>query len=379
LRGPLVTVDAAGSAVAARPRRDLLSLYAELAKVRICAMVLLTTAVGFLLASSPINWSRLGWTLLGTALTACGAAALNQCCEISRDARMRRTCRRPLPTAALTRESAWLFGLASGLAGSILLLWLVNGLSACLAAVNLMVYVGVYTALKPVTPLSTLTGGLVGALPPIIGWTGATGRIEVGALTLGGLLFIWQIAHFLSLAWVYREDYARAGFRMLPVADCTGRLTWRVVAVCCAALIPAGYALALAGTCGQVYCVGSLVLGAALLLVAVRWGRAPSVGSARRVFLASNIYLPLLLGLMVADKAPTPGSAIAHMKTSRPASQTAAPVSPRPACFTYGQNAAIATITQIAAPAVSLMARPKSVPTPAPTPERNEISNFCPL
>jgi protoheme IX farnesyltransferase len=308
LRGPLVTLNIAGSAAVARPRRDLLSLYAELAKVRVCAMVLLTTAVGFVLASSAVNWSRLGWTLLGTALTACGAAALNQCCEVSRDSLMLRTCRRPLPTRALTREAAWVFGVASGLAGAILLFWLVNGLSAGLAAMNFMIYVGVYTPLKPATPLSTLTGGLVGALPPIIGWTGATGHIEVAALTLGGLLFVWQLAHFLSLAWVYREDYARAGFRMLPVVDRRGGLTWLVVAVCCAVLIPAAFSVGLAGICGPIYAVGSLVLSGALLTLAVRLGRARSARSARQVFLASNVYLPVLLALMVADRAPARGT-----------------------------------------------------------------------
>jgi len=303
------TVEPSDRAVAVTDRaavggqtRRLLSLYAELAKVRVCAMVLLTTLGGFVLASNDIDWKRLLWTLLGTALTACGSAALNQCWEVSRDSRMMRTCRRPLPSGALSPEAARVFGLASGVAGWALLWWMVNGLSAWLAAVNLVIYVGLYTPLKPVTPLSTLVGGLVGALPPIIGWTGATGRIEVGALTLGGLLFVWQIAHFLSLAWVYREDYARAGFRMLPVADRSGRVTCLVVAACCALLIPAAYGMALAGVCGPAYAAGSVVLGGALLLVSVGWGRARSVSGARRVFLASNLYLPLLLGLMMGDR-----------------------------------------------------------------------------
>ena len=205
------TVAVTDRAGAAGQIRRLLSLYAELAKVRVCAMVLLTTLGGFVLASNDIDWKRLLWTLLGTALTACGSAALNQCWEVSRDSRMMRTCRRPLPSGALSLEAARVFGLASGVAGWALLWWMVNGLSAWLAAVNLVIYVGLYTPLKPVTPLSTLVGGLVGAAPPIIGWTGRRG-IEVGALTLGGLLFVWQIAHFLSLAWVYREDYARRVF-----------------------------------------------------------------------------------------------------------------------------------------------------------------------
>jgi heme o synthase len=312
--------ETASIAGAVRARRDWISLYADLAKVRVCGLVLLTTAVGFVLASGAAGWGHFGWTLLGTALSACGAAALNQCCEVARDARMRRTCQRPLPTGQLSREAAWAFGLVSAASGAVILFVFVNALTGWLAAINILIYVGVYTPLKPLTPLSTFGGGLVGALPPIIGWTGATGQIQIGALTLGALLFIWQVPHFLALAWMYREDYERAGFRMLPVVDRSGKATCSTVLVFCLLLIPVGLMVVVAGISGPTYGAGSLVLGAVLLLFALQLARTRTALSARRVFLATIAYLPLLLALMLVDRISMPRSAAARVE---PAPQAA--------------------------------------------------------
>ena len=266
-------------------------------------LVLVTTLVGFLVASGgAVDWLRLGWTLIGTALAAFGANALNQCVEVARDARMQRTCARPLPSGKLEQQPAWTFALACGISGPVLLAVTVNELTAWLAGLTLLIYVGLYTPLKSRTPLNTLVGAVVGAIPPMMGWTAATGGVAPGAWILAGILFVWQIPHFLSLAWLYRDDYARGGFRMLPVIDQSGNLTCFVIILYSVLLLPLGLAVAFMGLAGAVYAVGSVLLGVALIVLVWRLERERTRVHARRVFLASVIYLPLLLGLMVADR-----------------------------------------------------------------------------
>ena len=194
--------------------------YLELAKIRLTAMVLVTTAVGFILGSpGPVAYGRLFWTILGTGLAAAGASTMNQLLEIRRDALMRRTRNRPLPAGQVSPLAALVFALGTSAAGVGILNELVNPLTALLGLANIVIYSLVYTPLKPRTSLCTLVGAICGALPPIMGWTGAANSISLGAVLLGTILFLWQIPHFLSLVWVCRDDYAKAGFRMLPLID----------------------------------------------------------------------------------------------------------------------------------------------------------------
>ena len=277
--------------------------YFQLAKIRVTAMVLVTTAVGFVLASGgPINWRRLALTLLGTGLAVVGAATINQLMEIDRDAKMRRTCDRPLPAGAISRTHAFLFAMIATAAGLGILNEFVNPLTALLGLANVLLYTLVYTPLKPRTSLNTLVGSICGALPPVMGCTGATGRISLDAALLGLILFVWQVPHFLSFVWLYREDYAVAGYRMLPVTDPSGRLTCLSILLYSLAMMPLGLVATFRGISGYLFAAVSLAMGLAIFLLAVRLRAVKTKQNARRVFVASIVYLPLLLALMVADR-----------------------------------------------------------------------------
>jgi protoheme IX farnesyltransferase len=288
--------------------RTRLAIYAELAKIRLIALVLVTTAVGFAMADAGPFWSaRLAWTMLGTGLAAAGSMALNQWLETDRDGRMERTRHRPLPAGLLSRRHALAFGVAAAAVGLAVLLSRVNLLTALLALLVVVLYTAVYTPLKARTPLCTLAGAVCGAIPPMMGWSAAAGRLGFGAWLLAGVLFLWQIPHFLALAWLYRDDYRRGGFRMLPVLDPEGRVTAAFVMVYTAALLPVTVAAVAAGLAGRAYAAGAVALGAAFLGAGAHLAVVRSAASARRLFLASLLYLPLLLGLMVADRRPLPG------------------------------------------------------------------------
>jgi protoheme IX farnesyltransferase len=241
-------------------------------------------------------------TVLGTALVAGGASALNQLLEKNSDALMRRTENRPLPAGRLQPLEVWIFGVSLGVAG---IAWLAVALrqpcTPLVAAFTFAAYVGIYTPLKPRTPLNTLVGAVPGALPPVIGWTAVRGTFGTEAWVLFAILFLWQVPHFLAIAWIYRDDYARAGLRMLPVVDPEGTQTGRNMVVYCLALIPASLAPVMQGAAGPFYVVGALLLGAGFLASAAGFRRAPSVGQARRVLRASLLYLPGLLLLLILD------------------------------------------------------------------------------
>jgi len=293
------------------------SVYLELSKARLCALVVMTALVGFLLAGGD-GWLRLVITLVGTALAAFGANALNQCWEVQRDGRMQRTRGRPLPSGRLRARPAWIYGAATTLVGPMVLAIGVNLLTAGLALGCAALYVLVYTPLKVRTPLNTMVGAVCGAIPPVMGWSAATGTLGFGGLLLGAILFLWQVPHFLALAWLYREDYERGGFEMLPQRDPEGAKTGQISVLYCLALLPLGLALALAGLAGQLYVVGSLILGVGLLYCGVRFDRERSAGAARRLFLASVIYLPLLLGLAVVDQRKPPAALSGAIVSSWP-------------------------------------------------------------
>ncbi len=276
--------------------------YAELTKPRLASLVVATTGVGYLLgAGASVEWGMLVWTAVGTALVAGAANALNQWWELRWDAVMHRTRRRPLPSRRVRPDAALLFGCGIACLGLATLAILVNGLSAGLAATTFLIYLLIYTPLKRRTTLCTLAGAVVGAIPPMIGWAAATGRIHAGAWVLFALMFIWQIPHFLAIAWMYRQDYERAGFRMLPVVDPTGQTTCGILVVYCLALLPVSAAVAMVGLSGWVYLIGAMTMGAGFLVLAGRLHRERSAPAARAVFIASIAYLPLLLVLMVVD------------------------------------------------------------------------------
>lgn len=276
--------------------------YAELTKPRLTSLVLVTTALGYLLArTGPVEWGTLFAAVLGTALVGGGANGLNQWWESGADARMERTRGRPLPSGRLAARAGFAFSVAVTVAGAALLLQFVNPLTAGLALASWAVYLFAYTPLKPRSTLNTLVGAVSGAIPPIMGWTAATGRLEPGAWALFAILFVWQIPHFLAIAWVHRRDYAGGGFRMLPVIDPTGRATFRIVVLYCVALLPVTYSAALIGLTGWIYLAGATVLGLGMLRAGFRLYRERSAEAARALFLASIAYLPTLFLLMLLD------------------------------------------------------------------------------
>jgi len=299
---PTSTAAGAAAGASARPRLALVSAYLELAKARLAALVVLTAVVGYLLGAA--GWSgpaTLLWTAVGTALSAFGANIFNQLAEHDRDRRMLRTRSRPLPSGRVGRGQAAGWAAASCLAGLAILAAGANLLTAGLSLLTILLYVGVYTPLKARTPLNTVVGAVVGAVPPMMGWAAATGRLGLGAWILGGILFVWQIPHFLALAWLHRDDYARGGFRMLPAVDRPGDLTARLALLYILSLLPVTAALALAGVSGGGFLVASQLLGLGFAAVGWRFLRLRSEPAARRLFLASILYLPLLMAAMVAD------------------------------------------------------------------------------
>jgi protoheme IX farnesyltransferase len=272
--------------------------YVTLAKPRLSLMVVITTLIGFLVAATgPIDGLLLATALLGTALAAVGAAALNMVMEREADGRMRRTANRPLPAGRMHSSDATAFGVAASVAG-VAILVTVNPLTAALGALTIVTYLFVYTPLKPRTSLCTVAGAIPGALPPVMGWTAATGRIDAGAVALFAILFFWQLPHFLAIAWMYRDDYARAGYPMLPVAEPDGASTGRQVVVQTLALIAATLVPVKLGMAGGGYAAGALALGAAFLALGAHFASSRSAGSAHRLFLGSIAYLPALLGLL---------------------------------------------------------------------------------
>jgi protoheme IX farnesyltransferase len=306
------TADAAAdSSVPATTRWDatdaqpshLLADFVTLAKPRLNLLVVFTTAAGLYLASpNGVALSVLLHTLIGTALIAGGAAALNQVWERDTDALMRRTRTRPIASGRLRPSQGLLFGLVLSTAGLIELAVGVNLISAGMAALTLGSYVLVYTPLKRRTSLATLVGAVPGALPPVIGWVAATGSLSLPALVLFGISFFWQMPHFLAIAWLYRDEYAAAGIPLLPVIEPDGRRTGRQALLYSAALWPVSLLPPLVGLAGGLYLVVATVLGLTLIALSANFARDRSTVAARRLFLFSITYLPLLWGTLVADR-----------------------------------------------------------------------------
>lgn len=281
------------------------SAWSELFKARLTALVVLTTTLGFYFGARDGLGGLLFWeTILATGFLASGAAALNQYLEREADALMTRTRNRPLPSGRVSPVTALQVGVALSMVGMLWLTFRVNALTGLLGTITLGSYLFVYTPLKRVTTLNTLVGAVPGALPPLMGWTAATGDLGAGGWALFTILFFWQVPHFMAIAWMYRDDYAKGGFRMLPVVDPEGRRTGMTAVRHTVALMAFSLTPVALGLAGRWYAGVALALGLAFLACAVVFAARLTRESARRLFLASIVYLPVLLSVLVADRTP---------------------------------------------------------------------------
>lgn len=275
--------------------------YLALSKPRIVTMVAVTCAIGYYLAGGR-DKTLLAWTTAATILSAASCGALNQLLEAKRDALMRRTQSRPLPQGRLTSLQALFFGVVCLQVSLALLFWKVNALAAMLTALTMGLYLLVYTPMKLSSPQSTWSGAAAGAMPPLIGWAAARGGLSPEALALFAIQFIWQIPHFQAIFWLYREDYAKAGFRVAAVVDPAGHLTAMSIAIHSLALLGASLMPVFLGMAGLHYAYAALAMGTGFLLLGLRASQTLSLPDSRRLFLASLLYLPVIFGLMLAGR-----------------------------------------------------------------------------
>jgi protoheme IX farnesyltransferase len=277
--------------------------FLALAKPRLNFLVVASSLAGYVMGGGDIsNAALVLCTVAGTALVAGGASAFNQVIEREQDGRMRRTRLRPVPNGRLQPAESLVFAAVISIAGLVILAAGATLLSAVVALATLFVYAAIYTPLKRWSSFSTVVGAIPGALPPVIGWAAARDSLSEGAWVLFAILFLWQLPHFLAIAWMYREDYARAGFPMLPVIEPDGRSTARQAMIYCAALLPVSLAPTLVGMTGTVYFVAALVLTLLFFGLTIRFARTRAVADARRLFFGSIIYLPVLWILMIAGR-----------------------------------------------------------------------------
>jgi protoheme IX farnesyltransferase len=286
--------------------------YAELTKARITTLIVLTAWCGYFFGAHRAGISSWSWglvqALFGIALVSSGTAALNEVLESAVDARMRRTAQRPLPSGRMTKAHAATVGLALTLGGSAYLSIYANLLTGLLVFLTALVYLAAYTPLKKISPVCTFVGAFPGAMPVVLGWTAARNKIEIETLILFAIMFVWQFPHFLSIAWLYREDYASGDIRMLPVVDSDGKSTvWRILAYS-AALIPVSIMPVALGMAGRWYLIGAVLMGAALFRVSMGMAHPQlpatspsSKAPARRLLRATILYLPALFALMMAN------------------------------------------------------------------------------
>lgn len=279
----------------------------ELTKPRITVLILICTGIGYYFGS-PHSFSHFPQlatfihALIGTALMASGTAALNQWYEADSDAKMRRTSKRPIPAGRISRVDALAFGAWLSITGFAELWFETNALAALLGLFTLATYIGLYTPLKRRSAVCTTIGAVPGAMPPLIGYAAASGKLDLSALALFLILFVWQFPHFYAIAWMYREDYARGGIRMLPVTEPDGESTVQRIVACSVLLIPVSLVPRLLGMAGSIYLAAATAAGLALLYFGVRLLRERSLTGARHVLLASVLYLPALLAVMVLDR-----------------------------------------------------------------------------
>jgi protoheme IX farnesyltransferase len=303
MSAPAPNLETAAPSIAARTR-GFWNDFSQLTKARLTLLVLLTTLAGFYLGSDgPLDGARLLHTLLGTALTAAASAALNQFIERRADAQMRRTKNRPLAAERVPADEVVVLAVSAAVIGEIYLALMVNVAAAALALASLLLYLLVYTPMKMRSEWNTIVGAIPGAIPPLIGWAGAGAPMGVVALALFGILFFWQMPHFYAIAWLYRDDYASAGFQMLPLHDPEGARTGRHSLYYALPLAPLGIAPYFTQWNTVWYGIGAIVLGVGFVWLAWRFAWQPERGTARALFLGSIIYLPVQLALMAAAKA----------------------------------------------------------------------------
>lgn len=284
-----------------QPRLVALSRdYLELSKSRIVLMVLITTAAGYLFGTPEAHAVAILHLLIGTALVAAGTNALNQYVEREHDAKMRRTRLRPLPDGRITPRAALIFAAGIAILGSLYLGFLVNWLTAGLGALTLTSYIFVYTPLKRISTICTLVGAVPGALPPLMGWTAATGSLGTGGWILFAILFFWQLPHFMAISWIYREDYGQAGFIMTAVGDEGGKASARAAILWSLPLLAATMLPSFFGITGTVYLIGALLANTGMILAAVRFYFNPTKRTAMQLFMTSNGYLIAVMVLLVA-------------------------------------------------------------------------------
>ncbi len=282
--------------------RERIAAFVELTKPRIAVMLVLTAAAGFFLGSvGSMDLALFLNTMIGIAFLAFGVATLNQWYERRTDRLMDRTAERPLPSGKVSPNEALVFGLLQCAVAEVYLYFLVNPLTAFLGLTVIVGYNLLYTPLKTRTSASTAIGAIPGAMPPLMGWTGAANEITLGAWTLFVLLFLWQFPHFFAIAWMYREDYKRAGILMLPVVEDSGAITARQIVLFAVMMVPVSFAPFFLGISGTIYLIGAALLGAWFLWVSIRAARAKSADMARKLMFATILYLPLIFGLMVLN------------------------------------------------------------------------------
>jgi protoheme IX farnesyltransferase len=292
--------------------RSLLQDYAELTKLRVTSLIVMTAWCGYFFGAHRAGTSWLSWglfhALFGIGLVSSGTAALNEVIEHEVDGHMPRTAKRPLPAGRMTKFHATAIGLTAAIGGSLYLAVFTNPLTGWLTFLTSVVYLAAYTPLKRISPICTFVGAFPGAMPGVLGWTAVRGRLEWGTLVLFAILFVWQFPHFFSIAWLYRDDYAKGGIRMLPVVEEDGRSTAHRILAYSVALIPISVLPSLTGMAGRIYLVGSVILGVGLLYFGIRLAflnlpltSALSKKRARQVLQATVIYLPLLFALMMGN------------------------------------------------------------------------------
>jgi protoheme IX farnesyltransferase len=305
-------VSQAAAVPAVIKKHSLLGDCAQLFKIRVTSLIVMTAWAGYYMGAARSGVSSLSWTLLnalwGIGLTSAGAAALNEVIERKLDAQMRRTKDRPLPAGRMDLATGWIAGVVTTLVGSVSLALTTNVLTGVLALTTAITYLALYTPLKRISPISTFVGAFPGAMPPLLGWTAVRGSVEPEAIFLFLIVFFWQFPHFQAIAWMYRDEYEAAGVKMLPVVDKAGRSVIRQMLVYASALIPVSLMPALLAMSGRVYLIGALILGVAFLWFVYRLARTnlptTSLASqrlARQLLQASVIYLPLLFALMMID------------------------------------------------------------------------------
>ena len=282
--------------------RERIAAFVELTKPRIAFMLLLTSAASFYIGTKgSFDFALFANAMIGIALLAFGVATLNQYIERDTDALMDRTARRPLPTGKITPMEAMVFGVLQCAVAELYLFALVNPLTAVLGLTVIIGYVFLYTPLKTRTSASTAIGAIPGAMPPLMGWTAASNEITIGAWALFVLLFLWQFPHFLAIAWMYREQYAKAGILMLPVVEPEGKITARQIVLFTIMLVAVSLSPFFLGFAGVIYLVGASILGIWFLMESIQTARAKNVEKARRLLMVSVLYLPLIFGLLVLD------------------------------------------------------------------------------